>query len=150
MARQPANRTPKGQFAKGSSGNPNGKPEGSRNRVTLTAEALLDGEAEALTRKAIDLALKGDGIALRLCIERLMPVRKERRVKFDLGKVAGVADHPAAQGRIAAAVAAGELAPGEGLALSSMLDAQRRSLETSELAERLARIEERVGDGTNR
>jgi hypothetical protein len=40
-------------------GNP-GRPKGSRNKATLAAEALLDGEAEALTRKAIELALAGD------------------------------------------------------------------------------------------
>lgn len=139
-------RTNAGQFARGSSGNPKGKPEGSRNKVTLAAEGILDGEAEALTRKAIEMALAGDGTALRLCIERLMPVRKERRVKFNLGKVEGVADHPSAQSRIAQAVASGELAPGEGLTLSSMLDSQRRSLETAELGERLAKIEQRLGD----
>ncbi|MBU1254308.1 MAG: hypothetical protein KJ755_16320 [Alphaproteobacteria bacterium] len=137
-------RTKTGQFPKGTSGNPKGKPEGSRNKVTLAAESVLDGEAEKLTRKAIELALAGDGTALRLCIERIMPVRKERRVKFDLGKIEGVSDHPAAQSRIARAVSEGELTPGEGLALTSMLDAQRRSLETADLAERLEQIEERL------
>lgn len=139
-------RTRTGQFAKGSTGNPKGKPEGSRNKVTLAAESLLEGEAEALARKAIDLALTGDPVALRLCIERIMPVRKERRIQLDLGSTEAVSDHPAAHGRITAAVAGGEIAPSEGLALSSMLDAQRRSLETAELAERLSAIEARLGN----
>jgi hypothetical protein len=39
---------------------------GARNSATLAAEALLDGEAEALTRKAIELALGGDSLALRI------------------------------------------------------------------------------------
>jgi len=56
-------------FAKGKSGNPAGKPKGARHRVTLATEALLDGEAEALTRKAVEMALAGDGAALRLCLE---------------------------------------------------------------------------------
>lgn len=140
-------RTKAGQFAKGSSGNPKGKPEGSRNKVTIAAENVLEEEAEKLSRKAVELAMKGDGTALRLCIERILPVKKERKVKFDLGEVNGVADHPAAQGRIAKAVSNAELAPSEGLALTSMLDAQRRSLETAELAERLARIEESLSNG---
>ncbi len=57
-------------FQKGSSGNPQGRPPGARNRTTLAAEALLDGEAEKLTRKAVTLALKGDVACLRLCLDR--------------------------------------------------------------------------------
>ena len=57
-----------GRFEKGRSGNPAGKPPGARNRATLAAEALLDGEAEALTRKAIERAKEGDSVALRLVL----------------------------------------------------------------------------------
>jgi hypothetical protein len=48
-----------GQFAHGASGNPGGRPPGARNKAALAAEALLAGEAEALTRKAVELALSG-------------------------------------------------------------------------------------------
>ena len=54
-------------FAKGVSGNPAGRPVGSRNKATLLALQLLEGEAEALTRKAVEQALEGDTTALRLC-----------------------------------------------------------------------------------
>jgi hypothetical protein len=37
------------RFLKGQSGNPSGRPRGARNKTTLAVEALLDGEAEALT-----------------------------------------------------------------------------------------------------
>ena len=53
-------------FVKGQSGNPKGKPKGVRNRLTLAAEALLDGEAETITRKAVELAKDGDMTAIRL------------------------------------------------------------------------------------
>jgi Family of unknown function (DUF5681) len=65
-------------FVKGQSGNPAGKPKGARNRSTIAAELLLEGEARALTRKAIELGLAGDTTALRLCLERLVPPRKDR------------------------------------------------------------------------
>src|SRR4051794_24922955 len=58
-------------FQKGQSGNPHGKPKGTRHRVTVAAETLLEGEAEAITRKAIELAKQGDGPALRLCMDRI-------------------------------------------------------------------------------
>ena len=83
-------------FQPGQSGNPAGKPKGSRNKTTLAMEALLDGEHEAITRKAIELAKDGDGLALRLCIERLLPPRRDRPVKFKLSKLETAADAAAA------------------------------------------------------
>ena len=69
-----------GRFRPGVSGNPAGRLRGTKNRATKAAEELLEGEAEALTRKAVELALAGDTVALRLCLERLLPPRKSRRV----------------------------------------------------------------------
>ena len=65
-----------GRFAPGQSGNPAGRPRGARNRATQAAEAILSGEAEALTRKAVELALAGDVTALRLCLERFCPLKE--------------------------------------------------------------------------
>src|SRR5687767_7129662 len=62
-------------------GNP-GRPKGCRNRATLAALALLEGEAEALARKAVELALAGDTVALKLALDRLLP--KGRAVRLDL------------------------------------------------------------------
>jgi hypothetical protein len=62
-----------GRFTRG---NP-GRPHGTRNKATRAALALLDGEAEALTRQAVTMALAGDGVALRLCLERIAPPRRD-------------------------------------------------------------------------
>src|ERR1700738_1854828 len=69
---------------KGQSGNPLGRRVGCRNKTTIAAAALLAGEAETLTRKAVELALVGDPTALRLCLERILPPCRERTVKFVL------------------------------------------------------------------
>lgn len=66
-------RGPDGKFLPGASGNPAGRPPGARNRSTQAALELLEGEAQAITKKAIDLALAGDIQAIRLCLERLLP-----------------------------------------------------------------------------
>jgi Family of unknown function (DUF5681) len=50
---------------RGQSGNPGGRPAGARNHKTLAAAILLDGEAETLTRKAVELALAGDPTAMK-------------------------------------------------------------------------------------
>ena len=66
LQKQPA-RGPGRPFEKGRSGNPAGRRTGSRNKATLAAAALLAGESEGLTRKAVELALVGDPTAMRLC-----------------------------------------------------------------------------------
>src|SRR6266478_9460794 len=69
-------------FLRGESGNPAGRPMGARHKATVAAEALLDGEAEALDGKAVEMALAGDGTTLRLCLDRIIPPRRERPVRF--------------------------------------------------------------------
>ena len=81
-------RNPDGTF---STGNP-GRPKGSRHKSTLAMEALLQGQAEALTQKAVDLALGGDTTAMRLCLERLYPARKDTTVLFDLPPIESAND----------------------------------------------------------
>jgi len=82
------------KFKSGQSGNPSGRPKGSLNKATLTTQALLDGEAEAVTRKVVELAKEGNPVALRLCLERLLPPRRDRPINFPLPKVEEAADLP--------------------------------------------------------
>ena len=129
------------RFQKGQSGNPNGRPKGSLNATTLAAQALLDGEAETLTRKAIDLAKAGDLAALRLCMDRLLPPRKDRPVSLDLPRIDNARDVPKAISTLLAAVAAGELALSDAGEVTKLLDAYARAVEISDLAERLDNLE---------
>jgi len=115
-------------FRPGQSGNPAGRPKGARNRATLAAEALLEGEAEALTRKAIELALAGDPLALRLCLERIVPPRKERPIALPLPAITSSSDVPDAIATVLAAVAEGSVTLGEACTMMALIDAQRRAL----------------------
>jgi Family of unknown function (DUF5681) len=114
-------------FVKGQSGNPAGKPKGTRHATTLAAEALLGGEAEALTRKAIELGLAGDTVALRLCLERIMPARKSRYVSFNLPAVDAASDLAPAFSAVLAAMASGELAPDEAVTVAGVLEMKRKA-----------------------
>ena len=129
------------RFNPGQSGNPNGRPKGSLNATTLAAQALLDGEAEALTRKAIELAKGADLTALRLCMDRLLPPRKDRPVSLDLPRIDSARDAPKAISALLAAVAAGELAPSDAGEVTKLLDAYARAVEINELAERVDNLE---------
>jgi hypothetical protein len=138
----PANR--KGYFMpfeKGESGNPAGRPRGARNRATLLMQNLLADDAEAIGRKAIEMAIAGDLAAIRLCMDRLAPVRKDEPVAFELPPIEKPADIVAATASIVAAVAAGELTPSQAAEVSKVIDVHVRALENKGFDERLTKLE---------
>ena len=131
-------------FRKGQSGNPSGRQRGSRNKATLAVEALLDGEAEALTRKAVELALAGDTTALRLCLDRIAPARKGRPITLAVGDVTSLNDLSAVQGEVVAALARGELTPEEAADVASVVEKLGQAWERRDLEERIQALEDRT------
>jgi hypothetical protein len=130
------------RFKPGQSGNPSGRPRGARHRTTVAIEALLEGEGEALTRKAIELAKAGDMQALRLCMDRLAPPRRDSPVAFDLPEMKTVSDAVLAMGALVGAVAEGDLTPTEAAELTGMVQAFAKIIETAEFEERIQKLEE--------
>ena len=118
-----------------------GRPRGSRNKVTLAMEALLEGEHEALTRAAIDKALEGDTTALRLCLDRLAPARKDSPVSFKLPPVRSVQDAVEASAALLEAVASGEVTPDEGGRVMALLSSHKALVESGEMEARIAALE---------
>jgi hypothetical protein len=125
-------------------GNP-GRPKGARHKATIAAEALLEGEAEALTRKAVEKALEGDTTALRLCLERLVPPRKDRLVTFTVPPIAGPADALRVMGEIVAAVSAGELTAVEAAGVQGVVQNYMNAWKATDLERRLTDLEGRMG-----
>ena len=118
-----------------------GKPKGARHRTTLAIDALLDGEADAITRKAIELAKAGETVALRLCLDRLCPPRKDRPVTFALPSIDTVGDAAKASGALLNAVASGELTPSEAAELGKLIEAHVKAVEATEIEARLRKLE---------
>jgi hypothetical protein len=129
------------QFQKGESGNPAGRPRGSLNRTTVLMQSLLEANAEAIARKAIDLATGGDLTAIRICFDRLVPARKHEPIALELPRLDTAADTVTAASTIVAAVAAGELAPSEAADIAKAVDIYVRALATQQFEERLAKLE---------
>ena len=121
-----------------------GRPKGARNKATLAVEALLDGEAEALTRKAVEMALSGDTTALRLCLDRIAPPRKDRPVPFTLPPLTSAKDAVTASAALLTAVASGDLTPMEAGELSKLVANYVEALKTCDIEERLALVEART------
>lgn len=128
-----------GTFTAGNSG----KPRGTRHKATQAVLALLEGQAQALTQRAVELALAGDTTALRLCIERLAPPRKDAPVEFTLPAMKTAHDAAQAAAAVLQAVSEGDLTPTEGAQLMGLVDSYRRTLEVTELEARLAALEGR-------
>lgn len=132
-------RKPNGQFGEGNKAG--GRPKGARNKATLAAQTLLDGQCEALTEKAVQLALEGDTVALKLCLDRIAPAAKDRPICFNLPEINSANDAARAAGAVLTAVAQGEVTPLEAAAVMGLIEGYRRTLETSELEQRIAALE---------
>jgi hypothetical protein len=121
-----------------------GRRPGSRNKRTLFAE-MMEGHGEALIKQCQVLAMQGDSTALKLCIDRLVAPCKSSSSRFRLPPLRTVSDLVKALPRIIQEVARGRLSAQEGEAIASMLDSQRRALETEEFDARLKAIEQSIG-----
>ena len=104
-------------FTPGQSGNPAGRPRGSRNKSTVIAEKLLEDSAGELTQAAITLATGGDPAALRACLDRVVPRLRHRSLDFALPDLVTLADTPGAINAIAQGLAHGDLDLEEATAL---------------------------------
>ncbi|MDC2974519.1 hypothetical protein OAY08_00520 [bacterium] len=127
-----------GKFTSGNSG----RPKGSRNKKTLAVESLLEGQAEALTQTAISKALDGDSMALRLCMERIAPAPKDNPVAFPLSQMNNALDAAQAAGSVLTAVSEGDLTPIEATRVMGLIDSYRRTLELTEIENRLKVLED--------
>jgi hypothetical protein len=136
-------------WKKGQSGNPAGTKRGSRHKASLIAECLLDGETKELVRKAIDLALKGDTVALRLCLERILPPLRERPCSFKLPKIESLNDASNALAMIIARASSGELLPSEAESLANVVNGFAKLLELAEIETRLTALEQASAGATS-
>ena len=118
--------------------------QGSRNRATLLLEGLIEGEGEAVVRALLAAAKGGDVSAARALLDRLVPPRKERPVKVVLPELRTAKDARDALAAVAAAVAEGEMLPGEGETVVKLLEAYARTAAAAELEERVAALEIRL------
>ncbi|MFZ0106736.1 MAG: DUF5681 domain-containing protein [Thiobacillus sp.] len=134
--------TRKTTWKKGQSGNPAGRPRGTRNKATLLALNLMEDAAAEITQAVITAARMGDLAAAKLVLERLAPPLRERPISIELPDTSTTAGVSKAQQVIIEAVGKGELLPGEGSTLAALVESRRRALETEDLERRLNDLEE--------
>ncbi len=120
------------QFQAGQSGNPNGRPAGSRNKGMMVIEKLLEEGAADIAKMAIRRAAGGDNAMIKLCFDRLCPPRKDRPIPFEMPEIGTAADAAKVAAAILAAVAAGELTPGEATQLSQLFANYVKAIEIAD------------------
>ena len=128
---------PAAAWKPGQSGNPRGRPPGAGEVAKL--RAAIAGNVPAILESLTTAALAGDVQAARLLLERTLPALKPAEQAQALHLPDGTLT---AQGRaVLAAVAAGELAPGQGAALLGAIGTLARVAEVDELARRIEALE---------
>jgi Family of unknown function (DUF5681) len=130
-------------FQKGQSGNPQGRPAGSRNAATRLAEAMLGDEAPTLTRTVLDFAYGGDRGLLKAAFQTAVP-RRARTVAVALPEIKSAADLVPAMASITRAVAEGALTPYEAGELARLIETVARIGELADFDRRLTAIEHQV------
>jgi hypothetical protein len=136
-----ASQTPAARGRPFANGNPGRKP-GSRNRATLVAAALLDGEAEELVRKAVELAKAGDVGMLKFLLGRVLP--RERLIRLDLPRMDFADDAVEALDRIMRSVSEGTISPSEGAALGTLINSWAHAIDVADLVKRMDELEVKI------
>ena len=128
-------------YAKGQSGNLNGRPKGSRNKISLLVQQLIDKNAEEIVGKLIEQAKGGDFPALKFLTERYVPPMRSRPIRTDLPSIETPAEILKAYDRIWSAVGAGEITLDEMERLKAFLEAKQKAIELVELVARMENLE---------
>jgi hypothetical protein len=135
-------------FQKGQSGNPAGPAKGTRHKITLLAEKLMAADAETIVAAVVTAARNGDMTAAKIILDRLVPVR--RAVPFDLPRIESKADVVSANAAILAAVADGDLTPGDAAGILKLVRGFAQTLEISAVDPDLAALKDRERGETDR
>lgn len=129
-------------YKKGQSGNPAGKPKGTKDSRT-ELRRLLEPHSAKLVKKVVEKALDGDTAALRICMDRLIaPVRSN---PIRIGTLSGTLAERGDQ--VMEAIAQGSIGVEEAASLMSVIQSQARIIEADELAKRVAALEARLTEG---
>ncbi len=134
---------PKQLFIKGQSGNPKGKPKGTRHTATQISYALMEGRLEQVLETVLERAVGGDITACKMIIDKVLPCPKDRSINIALPRIDDLKGVSLAQTKILEAVSNGEVTPNEGERITSIIESRRKLIETIELEARISRLESR-------
>jgi hypothetical protein len=118
-----------------------GRPHGSRNKATLVLQEMLDDHGESITRKCALLAMQGDPTALRLCMERLIPPKKDHAVIFKGLPTTSAREVAAAMDAVLRDMAVGQITPAESQMIMASLEGRHRIIRSVDHEARMDKLE---------
>ena len=121
-----------------------GRPRGSRNKAKSPAQDLLDEYAPHLVRQCIASALKGDPSAMRMCMERISPARRDSSIRISLPPVRTAQDVDKAGEKVTQAVWRGDTTPADGGRMMNIFESRIRVIESVQLESRIEKLEEKI------
>jgi hypothetical protein len=128
VGKNPAVRKGRKGFLPGQSGNPKGRPKGSRNKATQLREALTSKQINDITKACVDQAIAGDPTALRTGMTLLYAREQSAPVSFDLPEIASLDDIPYAINAVLRAVSEGTITPLEASTVINLINRQEKAL----------------------
>jgi hypothetical protein len=123
-----------GRFPKGTSGNPAGRPAGSRHKATFVFDQLRDNEGRQLLSKLLELPHRGNLPALRRFLDRFYPERKDPAFPMALPPLESTHVLLPYFREVSGAAAAGEITPAQGESLIHIAMSHARVIELAALA----------------
>jgi hypothetical protein len=114
---------------------------GAKNQTTRLVEQLVDGEAEKLARKLIELATGGNVRCLEVALDRIAPKRSVRPIDFQLPEIKNLHDVVAAMAAVTSGVNDGSLTAEEASCLARALDGYANAITTLDLVTRVEALE---------
>ena len=100
--------------------------------------------APHLVRKCIQLALKGDLGALRICVDRITAARQDACIRMSLPPITTAQDVDKAAEKVTQAIQRGKITPIEGARVMNILEGRSRIIERGQMESRLEKLEEKM------
>jgi Family of unknown function (DUF5681) len=136
-----------GQFERGQSGNPNGRPPGSRNRGFIRLEQILHQDAERVVQRIIEAAISGDMCAAKLILDRVLPKTACRpRMEIVLPELRTADDARTLVSTVLAAAIRGDISTVEAGDVARAAEIFARITGISELQAKVQMLEERLSE----
>lgn len=132
------------KWQKGQSGNPKGRKKGGKTQSTIIRQQL-ESHSDEIINKVVEIALRGNLNAIKLCLERICPPLKQAEVSFEFGNIGGKSLTEKGE-VIINSLAEGNITAHEARNAISILLTQGRLKEIDELENRLSSLEEALND----